>query len=90
MIHMIQELFGRTLIDLADSQITMNDVVIVCRTILVWFDDKGHYSAFALRGIFGLTRIHRVTVPSGKWLEFGVARYPGNMKVSFQAARSIG
>jgi hypothetical protein len=30
------------------------------------------------------------TVPSGKWLEFGVARYPGNMKVSFQAARSIG
>jgi hypothetical protein len=30
----------------------MNDVVIVCRTILVWFDDKGHDSAFAFRGIF--------------------------------------
>jgi putative transposase len=29
-------------------------------------------------------------VPSGMWLEFGVARSPGNMKVSFQAARSIG
>ena len=28
-------------------------------------------------------------VPSGKWLEFDVARSPGNMKVSFQAARSI-
>jgi hypothetical protein len=32
----------------------------------------------------------RWMVPSGKWLEFGVARSPGNMKVSFQAARSIG
>ena len=31
-----------------------------------------------------------VAVPSGKWLEFGVARFSGNMKVSFQAARSIG
>jgi hypothetical protein len=30
-----------------------------------------------------------VAVPSGKWLEFDVARSPGNMKVSFQAARSI-
>jgi hypothetical protein len=28
-------------------------------------------------------------VPSGKWLEFGAA-ISGNMKVSFQAARSIG
>ena len=29
-------------------------------------------------------------VPSGMRLEFGLARSPGNMKVSFQAARSIG
>jgi hypothetical protein len=29
-------------------------------------------------------------VPSGKWLEFGVGRSPGKLKVSFQAARSIG
>jgi hypothetical protein len=29
-------------------------------------------------------------VPSGKWLEFGLALSPGNKKVSFQAARSIG
>ena len=29
-------------------------------------------------------------VPSGKWLEFAWAHSPGNMKVSFQAARSIG
>lgn len=29
-------------------------------------------------------------VPSGIRLEFDVARSPGNMKVSFQAARSIG
>jgi hypothetical protein len=32
----------------------------------------------------------KIMVPSGMWLEFGVARSPGNMKVSFQAARSIG
>jgi hypothetical protein len=31
-----------------------------------------------------------VTVPSGKWLELGVGAFSGNMKVSFQAARSIG
>ena len=31
----------------------------------------------------------RLLVPSGKWLEFGGA-ISGNMKVSFQAARSIG
>ncbi len=29
-------------------------------------------------------------VPSGKWLEFGVAHSRVKMKVSFQAARSIG
>ncbi len=29
-------------------------------------------------------------VPSGKWLELSLARSPGNMKLSFQAARSIG
>jgi hypothetical protein len=29
-------------------------------------------------------------VPSGKWLEFGLALSPGSTKVSFQAARSIG
>ncbi len=29
-------------------------------------------------------------VPSGEWLEFAVARSPGSMKVSVQAARSIG
>ncbi|MGZ5805406.1 MAG: hypothetical protein ACXWKP_28260 [Bradyrhizobium sp.] len=29
-------------------------------------------------------------VPSGMRLEFGRARSPGNTKVSFQAARSIG
>jgi hypothetical protein len=32
----------------------------------------------------------QLPVPSGMWLEFGVARSSGNMKVSFQAARSIG
>jgi hypothetical protein len=50
---------------LADSQITMKDIVIVCRTVLVLFDDKGHDSTFALRGVFGLTvarRTHRVTL----------------------------
>ena len=31
-----------------------------------------------------------VPVPSGMRLEFSLARSPGNMKVSFQAARSIG
>jgi hypothetical protein len=30
------------------------------------------------------------SVPSAMWLEFGLAHSPGNMKVSFQAARSIG
>jgi hypothetical protein len=29
-------------------------------------------------------------VPSGKWLELGVGAFSGNMKISFQAARSIG
>jgi hypothetical protein len=29
-------------------------------------------------------------VPSGKWLKIGVAHSPGHMKVSFQAATSIG
>jgi len=29
-------------------------------------------------------------VPSGMWLEFGMSYSPGNMKLSFQAARSIG
>jgi hypothetical protein len=29
-------------------------------------------------------------VPSGMWLGFGEARSPGRMKLSFQAARSIG
>ena len=29
-------------------------------------------------------------VPSGKWLELGLAFSPGSTKVSFQAARSIG
>ena len=29
-------------------------------------------------------------VPSGKWLEFGLALSPGSTKVSFQAATSIG
>jgi hypothetical protein len=29
-------------------------------------------------------------VPSGKWLELGLALSPGSTKVSFQAARSIG
>jgi hypothetical protein len=37
-----------------------------------------------------LVPAHSDEVPSGKWLEFGVARSPGSMKVSFQAARSIG
>ena len=27
---------------------------------------------------------------SGMWLEFGLANSPGSMKLSFQAARSIG
>jgi len=33
---------------------------------------------------------HAQAVPSGKWLEFGLALSPGSTKVSFQAARSIG
>jgi hypothetical protein len=32
----------------------------------------------------------QLEVPSGKWLELGVGAFSGNMKVSFQAARSIG
>jgi hypothetical protein len=34
--------------------------------------------------------IAELKVPSGKWLELGVGAFTGNMKVSFQAARSIG
>ena len=34
--------------------------------------------------------LHFVGVPSEDWLEFAVARSPGNMKVSDQAARLIG
>jgi hypothetical protein len=41
-------------------------------------------------GCFFLGLFYRREVPSGMRLEFGLARSPGNMKVSFQAARSIG
>ncbi len=37
----------------------------------------------------GLAGQAAAVVPSGMRLEFGLARSPGNTKVSFQAARSI-
>ncbi|WP_304741981.1 hypothetical protein [Bradyrhizobium sp.] len=45
--------------------------------------------ALSTRDILSLNKFGK-KVPSGMRLEFGLARSPGNMKVSFQAARSIG
>jgi hypothetical protein len=35
------------------------------------------------------TKSREVRVPSGRWLELGRSAFSGDMKVSFQAARSI-
>jgi hypothetical protein len=40
--------------------------------------------------LYALKEKRMTKVPSGMRLEFSVALSPGNMKVSFQAARSIG
>ena len=47
-----------------------------------WSDDKLRLASDKAKA--------RFLVPSGMRLEFSLARSPGNMKVSFQAARSIG
>ena len=47
-----------------------------------------HQLVLLLAVVLGLSSI--AAVPSGMRLEFGLARSPGDMKVSFQAARSIG
>ena len=60
--------------------------------------EDGTASRHSLRGsitkhvaeILGEDESTTVQVPSGMWLEFGMSYSPGNMKLSFQAARSIG
>jgi hypothetical protein len=50
----------------------------------------GRCCAATAMTVQGQNRISSLRVPSGMRLEFGLARSPGNTKVSFQAARSIG